>query len=44
MEYAEQRPTLIDWAARKGEDGIRDYWREKNLVSLDGDPTGVFGD
>ena len=44
MDYVEQRPTLIDWASRKGEEGLRDYWREKNLVSLDGDPTGVFAD
>jgi hypothetical protein len=44
MDYVEQRPTLTDWAARKGEEGIRDYWREKNLVSFDGDPTGVFAD
>jgi hypothetical protein len=26
---------------QKGEDGIADYWRGKNLVSRDGLPTGM---
>jgi len=39
-----QRPTLVDWAERKGEAGIHDYWREKNAVSFDGLPTGVVFD
>lgn len=42
MEYVEQRPTLPDWAERKGEDGIRQYWRERNAVSFDGVPTGIL--
>jgi hypothetical protein len=41
MEFSGQRETLLDWAAAKGEDGVRSYWREKNAVSLDGLPTGV---
>ena len=44
MAAAEQRPTLIDWADRKGEDGIEAYWREKNTTSFDGKPTGVLED
>ena len=31
------------WAEKKGEDGIRDYWEEKNQLSLDGRPTHIFG-
>ncbi len=42
MELAGQRETLVDWAARKGEDGIRAYWRDKNATSFDGAPTGVL--
>jgi len=42
MELAGQRTTLPDWARRRGEDGIRDYWREKNTASFDGLPTGLF--
>ncbi len=41
MEYLGQRAELIDWATKKGEAGLRDYWREKNLVSIDGLPTGI---
>lgn len=42
MKPLGQRSLLPDWASRKGEDGIRDYWREKNLVSFDGLPTGLL--
>jgi hypothetical protein len=41
-EYKEDRPTLKNWASRKGNDGIRDYWREKNAASIDGLPTGML--
>jgi hypothetical protein len=37
-----ERPTLANWAEKKGPDGIEQYWREKNTVSLDGKPTGLF--
>lgn len=38
MEYVGPRPTLEQWAEKKGEAGIRRYWTEKNAVSLDGLP------
>jgi len=41
MEAKGQRQDLVDWAERKGEDGIKAYWREKNLTSFDGLPTGL---
>src|SRR5271165_6088641 len=28
FEYKEERQTLKNWASRKGEDGIREYWRQ----------------
>jgi len=40
--YAGERPTLRRWAEAKGEAGIAEYWREKNTLSLDGLPTGIF--
>jgi len=40
-EYQEQRRELIQWAAKKGDDGLRDYWQQKNLTSIDGLPTGL---
>jgi hypothetical protein len=36
-----ERPTLRDWAARKGPDGIRAYWQDNNARTLDGAPTGI---
>lgn len=41
-EFKEDRRQLIEWAERKGEDGIENYWRDKNQVSIDGLPTGIF--
>ena len=40
-EFQRDRTLLDDWAHKKGEAGIRDYWREKNVVSLDGLETGI---
>lgn len=40
--YQEERPQMDAWAKAKGAEGIEDYWREKNQVSLDGLPTGLF--
>lgn len=34
--YQGERDMLKEWAEKKGEEGIREYWREKNSVSLDG--------
>jgi hypothetical protein len=30
------RPTMDQWSSRKGRDGIRQYWAEKNVLSIDG--------
>ncbi|YAG15821.1 Pyridoxamine 5'-phosphate oxidase [Nostoc sp. DSM 114161] len=35
-EYRGQRQTLVNWASKKGEEGIREYQQQKNLISLDG--------
>jgi hypothetical protein len=40
MAYEGERDTMDRWAESKGGDGIRAYWQEKNLVSMDGLPTG----
>ncbi|MEA5599735.1 pyridoxamine 5'-phosphate oxidase family protein [Nostoc sp. UHCC 0252] len=40
-EYQGQRQTLVNWANKKGEEGIREYQQKKNLVSIDGLPTPV---
>jgi hypothetical protein len=41
MEFSSQRDTLVRWAEKKGDEGIRAYWREKNMLSFDRLPTGV---
>ncbi len=38
------RDTLSKWADKRGTDGIREYWAEKNRVSLDGLDTGTVTD
>ena len=38
MDLVGQRDTLLDWASRRGPEGIEEYWGEKNAVSIDGLP------
>ena len=35
MNFEAHRPTMDQWAKRKGLQGIRDYWAEKNRRSID---------
>ncbi|MBD2388438.1 pyridoxamine 5'-phosphate oxidase family protein [Cylindrospermum sp. FACHB-282] len=35
-EYQGQRQTLVNWAIKKGDQGIKDYQQQKNVVSIDG--------
>lgn len=41
FDYADERDTLKIWAEKKGDDGVRAYWDEKNRITLDGAPTGI---
>ena len=36
LDYVGERETLIEWAERKGPDGIATYHDEKNRTSIDG--------
>ncbi|MGH9055656.1 MAG: pyridoxamine 5'-phosphate oxidase family protein [Acidimicrobiales bacterium] len=38
MGFGGFRPTLDEWAERKGHEGIRSYWAEKNAAGIDGAP------
>jgi hypothetical protein len=38
-ELKEERPLLIEWTMKKGEEGLREYRQEKNRISIDGLPT-----
>lgn len=35
---------LVPHYAEMGTEGVKDYWRRKNALSIDGKPTGVLGD
>ena len=40
-EYVGERKELKEWAMKKGEEGLKRYWREQNQTSLDGKPTHI---
>ncbi|MFK7861155.1 MAG: pyridoxamine 5'-phosphate oxidase family protein [Granulosicoccus sp.] len=44
FHYEGERDTLTKWADKKGVDGVRAYWQDKNRVSIDGLPTGLGSD
>ncbi len=39
--YVGERELLSDWAVKKGEDGLKLYWEEKNQQSIDGSATHI---
>jgi len=41
FDYKGEREQLNDWAKEKGEEGIEQYWEDRNLTSIDGKPTGL---
>lgn len=41
FDYAGERDQLLNWAEKKGTQGVREYQLEKNSLSLDGKPTGI---
>lgn len=42
FEYRGERPSLDRWSESEGEEGLAAYRREKNTLSIDGLPTGLF--
>ncbi len=43
-EFKEERKTIIEWATKKGEQGVYEYWEAKNIKSIDGLPTKLLED
>lgn len=39
--YTGERDHAIKWAENKGEDGLEEYKKEKNMISMDGLPTPI---
>jgi len=42
FDYVEERDQLKNWSIKKGDEGIKDYWEEKNQLSLDGIQTNIL--
>ena len=42
LDYSGDRDQLNNWAEKKGDAGIMEYWEQKNQVSIDGKPTGIL--
>lgn len=40
--YESDRDLLKDWAIKKGDDGLKDYWEQKNQSSIDDIPTHIM--
>lgn len=43
-DFAGHRDTLRRWEERKGAEGVRQHWEERNQLSIDGKPTGLLAD
>jgi len=41
-DYKQKRDNMEKWNNRKGEQGIKDYWRDRNQISIDGLPTHIL--
>jgi hypothetical protein len=42
FDYKEDRDLLKNWAIKKGQQGVKDYWRYNNQESLDGISTEIL--
>ena len=42
FDFNEQRDLLVQWADRKGDQGLHDYWESRIQVSIDGKPTRIL--
>jgi len=44
MDFKEERTTLNSWAEKQGDDNIKEYWKNKNTLSIDGFETKILDD
>jgi len=44
MNFQEERTTLNSWAEKQGEKKIKEYWQNKNTISIDGFETKIIED
>ena len=41
MDFREERTQLKVWTEKKGEERLKEYWKDRNSISLDGHETGI---
>jgi hypothetical protein len=44
MDFREERTNLMSWAHKQGRERIKEYWRSKNTLSIDGFETKILKD
>ncbi|NOX40126.1 MAG: pyridoxamine 5'-phosphate oxidase family protein [Alphaproteobacteria bacterium] len=44
FDYVAERDGLVRWAEKKGLEGEKTYWKERNGLTIDGNRTGILGD
>lgn len=44
FEKSRAEDELVPYYRDMGPEGVEDYWRRKNMQSIDGRPTGIFAD
>lgn len=42
FSYDQDRDLLFNWAIKKGDEGLKAYWEEKNQQTIDGIPTHIL--
>ncbi|MEK9628253.1 MAG: pyridoxamine 5'-phosphate oxidase family protein [Nitrospinota bacterium] len=42
FKYEGDRHDLVHWSEKIGEEGVKNYWKEKNQQSIDGKPTEII--
>ena len=40
-DYEGERTQLATWGKKKSDEDLKDYWQEKNTISIDGYETGI---
>ncbi|HEY1059261.1 MAG TPA: pyridoxamine 5'-phosphate oxidase family protein [Limnobacter sp.] len=42
FDYVGDRDLLTNWAQKRGDQGLKEYWEQKNQLSIDGFPTHIL--
>jgi hypothetical protein len=42
FDFVAERGQLKEWSEKKGADGLKKYWEQKNQISIDGKPSKIL--